>query len=148
MLPPWRISHRYPFLICFLLSPLSVFTNFDEYVKLIIEFWTPIFPLAIKSFILEMKSPPELPNVDRWIVDFWEDVFIERHLWVHRFRQRCQVNHGILSTYSVVGVKIIYIRNEVTNRVTECWPLVVWLLGRIIYWETAMRYPILTTMSI
>ena len=67
--------------------------------------------------------------------------------YICQFLQRCQVNYLILKTRSVVGVKIIYISDEVTNRVNKFWPLDSWLLGRCLYWETDMRSPISTTMS-
>ena len=67
-----------------------------------------------------MKSPTELPNVDRWLVYCCEHVFIDSHLCVQRLRRQCTVNHLILNTWFVFDIQSIYMINELTNVVTKC----------------------------
>ena len=90
--------------------------------------------LYLKASISKMKSLTDLPNFICWIVDCWEDVFIERQLWVNKFQQRCQVHCWIFNALSGVGVQSIYIVNEVTNTVTKWWHIFSWLLWRCLYW--------------
>ena len=115
------------------------FTDFDDDVKLIIEFWIPIPELTFKSFISTMKSSTYLPNVNRWIVDCWENTFIERQLYIHWFWRCCQVNHWILNTCYGIGIQTIYISDEVTNRVTKCWQIFIWFFWRFNYQRRSCR---------
>ena len=115
------------------------FNNFDDDVKFIIGCWIPIIALAFKLSISIMKLPTQIPNIDRKIVDFLENIFIERQLWVHQIQQRCQVNHWKLFTRSGVVIKSIYIRDEVNERVTKNWQLISWLLLICLYQGRSVR---------
>ena len=60
----------------YLLKDSYAFDDFGGDVKLIIEFWIPVLSSELKILISEIKSPTELPNIDLYLVDCCEDVFI------------------------------------------------------------------------
>ena len=95
----------------------------------------PILALAFKAFISNMKSPKDLPNVNLWIVYCWEYVFVVRQICVCWFQRWYQFKYWVLNICSGIGIRSIYIINEVTGRIIKRWHQFSLLLLIFLYWE-------------
>ena len=69
----------------YLLRDRYACTGCNDAVKLIIEFLIPDLALDFKEFISAMKLMIESPNVDRYLIDCWEDVIIWEEIAGDRF---------------------------------------------------------------
>ena len=119
------------------------FMDFDDDVKIIIEFWIPVLSSASKAFIEAMKSPTELSNVEQWIVDYCKDLIIERHLCVNWFLWQYQCflpkdKKWLGSTYFIYNTMFYLIAVFVcfTTSAMNCLQsifYIYWMISQFIY---------------